>query len=576
MTGKYIKFRIFWVGFTFIVLFAVIGAKAVHLQVYSGPWLAQKASSQYEKSLKSHGMRGTVYDRNLREVAVTIDVTSIAARPAKIKHPQAASRALAKALKTDRRKIRKILASKSPFVWIKRQASPKETAAVKALKLDGIEFVPERNRFYPNKTLASQALGFTGLDGYGLEGIEFSYDKYLRGSDGKQKVFRDALGEVFNKEQKKEGRSVAGHNIILTIDGNVQYIAESALAEAVKEYSARSAMAIVMEPQTGAILALAHVPFFNPNAYADFNKELWRNRAITDPFEPGSTMKIFSAAAAIEFGNIKAHDIFYCENGAYRIGQNVVHDIKKHGWLSLQQIIKYSSNIGAVKLSEKIGSQRLYLMFRKFGFGAKTEIDSPGETAGSLTHYKNWTTVDTGAIAFGYGVAVSGIQLITAASAIANDGILVKPYLVQAITDANNEPLKQFQPQTVRRVISEKTARTIKTIMKTVITKGGTGVNAALEGYTVCGKTGTARKLDESGTYSETRHIASFVGFTPADDPKLTILVVIDEPRGQYYGGTVAAPVFRRIAREALNYLNIAPGSGIKQFANARRIEARG
>ncbi len=575
MIGKYIKFRVFLIGLAFIALFAVIGAKAVHLQVYRSPWLAQKASSQYEQSLKSSGKRGTVYDRNLREMAVTIDVTSIGARTSKIKQPKAASRALAKILKADRRYILKKLKSKGPFVWIKRQASPKETAAVKSLDLDGIEFVPERNRFYPNKTLASQAVGFTGLDGYGLEGIEFSYDDFLQGSAGKHKVFKDALGKVFNEEQGAERHS-GGRNIILTIDSAVQYIAESALEEAVKEYSARSGMAIVMEPQTGAILAMAHVPFFNPNSYTDFNKELWRNRAITDPFEPGSTVKIFSAAAAIESSNIRAHDIFFCENGAYKIGRNVVHDIKKHGWLSLQQIVKYSSNIGAVKVSEKIGAKRLYTMFRKFGFGSKTGIDSPGETAGSLAHYKKWTSVDTGAIAFGYGVSVSAIQLVTAASAIANDGILMKPYLVQAITDQSGAPLKQFQPQTVRRVLAKKTARTVKAIMKTVTTKGGTGVNAALDGYAVSGKTGTARKLDKSGTYSNDRHMASFVGFTPADNPKLAILVLIDEPQGKYYGGTVAAPVFRRIARETLNYLNIPPSSGVKRFATSRRIEVSG
>jgi cell division protein FtsI (penicillin-binding protein 3) len=575
MKEKYIKLRVLIVGLVFIVLFGVIGAKAVHLQVYRSPWLAQKASNQYEKSFKSSGKRGTIYDRNLREMAVSIDVTSIAVRPAKIRQPNTASRALAKALKADHRKIKRKLKSKSPFVWIKRQASPKETAAVQALGLDGIEFVPERNRFYPNKTLASHALGFTGLDGYGLEGIEFSYDRFLRGSDNNFTVFKDALGKVFDAEQNKNAHS-DGYNIILTIDRAIQYITENALQETVKEYSARSGMAIVMEPKTGAILALAHVPIFNPNAYTDFKKERWRNRAITDPFEPGSTMKIFSAAAALESGHIRASSIFYCENGAYRIGRNIVHDIKKHGWLSLQQIIKYSSNIGAVKVSEKIGSEKLYTMFQKFGFGAKTGIDSPGETTGSLAHYKNWTTVDTASVAFGYGISVSAIQLITAASAIANDGILMKPYFVKAITDQSGKTLKQFSPQTVRRAISKRNARTVRNIMKTVITEGGTGTNAALEGYTVCGKTGTARKLDENGTYSDSKHIASFVGFTPAENPKLAILVVIDEPQGKYYGGTVAAPVFRRVAREALNYLNVPPQSGTKRFATSRRIEARG
>ena len=575
MTNKYIRLRVLLVGLAFIALFAVIGAKAVHLQVYRSPWLAQKASSQYEQSLKSNGKRGTVYDRNLREMAVTIDVTSIAARPSRIEQPQHTAKALAKILKTDRRKILKKLKAKSPFVWIKRQANPKETAAVKALELAGIEFVPERKRFYPNKTLASQALGFTGLDGYGLEGIEFAYDRYLRGTDSNQMVYKDALGQVFDKRQSAASLNT-GHNIILTIDRTIQYIAESALEESVNKFSARSGMAIVMDPQTGAILAMAHVPLFNPNAYMDFSKELWRNRAITDPFEPGSTMKIFSAAAAIESGDIKAHDIFFCENGAYKIGRNVVHDIKKHGWLSLQQIIKYSSNIGAVKISEKLGRKRLHAMYRKFGFGAKSGIDSPGETAGSLMPYKRWTTVDTGAISFGYGVAVSALQLVTAASAIANDGVLMKPYFVQAITDQTHEPLKQFQPQKVRRVISIQTARTVRAIMKTVTNEGGTGVNAALEGYTVCGKTGTARKLDENGIYSKSKYIASFIGFTPAEKPRLAIVVVIDEPQGLYYGGTVAAPVFRRIARETLHYLNIPPESGAKQFATSRRIEAQG
>ena len=480
MTDKYTKLRVFLVGFVFIVLFAVIGAKAFHLQVYRSPWLAQKASRQYEQSLTASGKRGTVYDRNLREMAITVDVASIAARPSEIKNLQSTSKALAKALKMDYRQIKQSLKSESPFVWIKRQASPKETEAVNGLELAGIEFVPERCRFYPNKTLASQALGFTGLDGYGLEGIEFAYDRYLRGSDNNLTVFKDALGKVFDEKQKNDAR-IDGHNIILTIDRTAQYIAENALAEAVKEYSAKSGIAIVMEPQTGAILAMAQAPFFNPNAYTDFNKALWRNRAITDPFEPGSTMKIFSAAAAIESGNVRASDIFFCENGTYKIGKNVVHDIKKFGWLSLQQIVKYSSNIGAVKISEKLGPEKLYGMFRKFGFGDKTGIDSPGETAGSLSYYKNWTTVDTSSIAFGYGVSVSAIQLIAAVSAIANDGILMKPYLVQAITDDSGQPLKQFQPQMVRRVIKDQTAQTIKAIMKTVITTGGTGTNAALE-----------------------------------------------------------------------------------------------
>jgi len=353
-------------------------------------------------------------------------------------------------------------------------------------------------------------------------------------------------------------------------------ITESALQEAVDEYSALSGLALVMNPQTGAVLALAHYPLFNPNSYADFEKSIWRNRALTDTFEPGSTMKIFSAAAALEYGKITPNEIFFCENGAYKIGKNVVHDSHEYGWLSLQQIIKYSSNIGVVKVGEKVGARKLYHTFRDFGFGQKTGIDSPGEATGTLTHYSSWSKIDTGAISFGHGISVSAVQLITAISAIANGGNLMKPYLVRAIVDQNGNLVNAFKPQKVRSVISARTATIVKNILKTVITEGGTGVNAALDGYTACGKTGTARKLDENGEYSNTRHTASFIGFAPADDPEIAILVIIDEPQGKYYGGIVAAPVFKQIAQQTLNYLNVPPEAGTTKFRVSRDHGAKG
>ena len=267
-------------------------------------------------------------------------------------------------------------------------------------------------------------------------------------------------------------------------------------------------------------------------------------------------MKIFLAAGALEQGEISSNTIFYCENGAYRIGKNVVHDINPHGWLSLQQIIKFSSNIGAVKVAEMVGEKNLYHTFRSFGFGEKTGIDSPGETNGSLSHYSTWSDIDTGAIAFGHGVSVSAVQMITAVAAIANGGFLMKPHIVSRIEDQYGNTVSSFNPTKVRKVISTRTAGIVKNIMKTVITEGGTGVNAALDGYSVCGKTGTARKLDEKGKYSNSKHIASFIGFTPAENPEIAILVVIDEPRKKYHGGMVAAPVFKKIAQQTLNYLN--------------------
>ncbi|UCD77648.1 MAG: penicillin-binding protein 2 [Desulfobacterales bacterium] len=575
MENKYIKLRILLVGLFFLGALGAIIAKAVHLQVYRSQWLSQIATDQYEKSLTTSGKRGTIYDRNMRELALSGDVTSIAAHPSRVTEVKASAKALAAILKLDARAIKMRLASDRSFVWIKRKTTAKETSLVKDLDLPGIDFIQEYNRYYPNTTLAAQALGFTGLDGEGLEGIEFYYNRQLTGADKNFTVFKDALGNGFSPENRQLATN-RGHNLVLTIDSTIQYITENALQRAADQYSAGSALAIVMQPQTGAILAIAHYPTFNPNSYLEYDRSRWRNRAITDPFEPGSTFKIFSAAAALEYGNIKENDIFYCENGAYKIGKNVVHDIRRHGWLSLQQIIKFSSNIGAVKVGEKVGAKRLYQTFRNFGFGEKTGIDCPGETPGSLSHYSSWSNIDIGAISFGHGIAVSAVQLITAVASIANDGVLMQPYIVGSITDQNGLPVKSFKPRQVRRVVSARTAGIVKKIMRTVITEGGTGVNAALDGYSVCGKTGTARKLDENGKYSDNKHVASFVGFTPANHPQIAILVVIDEPKEIFYGGIVAAPVFKDIAQQTLNYLNVAPESDKTKFRVSVGTKANG
>jgi len=554
---KQLKSRINVVALVFAALFAVIGARAGYLQIYRASWLLGEAEQQYEKSVTAYGKRGSIFDARHREMAVTIDGTSIGAYPGKIGHASEAAAVLSKTLQIGRKSLERELSSKRAFVWVKRQATPKEAAKVAELNLEGVEFVSEHSRFYPNTMLAAQILGFSGIDGHGLEGIEFSYDSYLKGDAGKIPVLADAFGHIFNTENRNQ--DVGGSNLILTIDRTVQFIVESALKDAVDEFSAKSGMAIVMVPQTGAVLALANYPFFNPNAFGKFEKQTWRNRAITDPFEPGSTMKIFSAAAALEGGQCASGTIFFCENGAYRIGTNVVHDTHAYGWLSLQQIVKYSSNIGAMKVAEKIGPEALYDNLLKFGFGAKTGIDCPGETSGSLIPLNRWSRIDAGAIAFGQGVSVSAIQLITAACAIANDGVRMKPYIVQAITDPNGALTKSFSPQETRRVISPATARTVREIMKTVVDTEGTGRQAILEGYSACGKTGTAQKVDETGTYAKGKYVASFLGLVPAEVPRLAILVVIDEPRGQHYGGVVAGPVFKRIAQKTLGYMNIPP-----------------
>jgi cell division protein FtsI (penicillin-binding protein 3) len=556
--SNFTRLRILLVGVAFAAGFAVIGGKAVLLQVYQGPWLSQKASDQVEDSLKAVGKRGAILDRRGREMAVSIDVTSIAVHPAQVKDVESTARNLASVFKRPLREMRKKLTSGKAFVWVKRQATPKEVEAVRQLRVPGLEFVAEASRFYPNRTLAAQVIGFTGMDGRGLEGVEFFYDNDLRGTGTSVKVLRDALGNGFQSESPAAADG-SGKNLILTLDQAVQFITETALNETVESTRARSGMAVVMEPKTGAILALAIAPTFNPNAYEDVQKPVWRNRAVTDPFEPGSTLKIFVAAAALEFTRLSPATTFNCENGAYRIGKFTVHDVHRYGVLSLQDIIKFSSNIGAAKIGERVGPEKLYQTLRLFGFGQKTGIDGPAETTGLLMLPQHWANIDTAAISFGHGISVSAVQLITAVSAIANDGILMKPRIVQAVTDKQGHVLQQFPPEEVRRSISRATARTLKDILQTVMLPGGTGVHANLEGYTAAGKTGTARKLDDSGQYTSDRHVASFVGFAPVEDPQIAVLVVIDEPKGEVYGGAVAAPVFKKIAQSTLNYLNVPP-----------------
>jgi cell division protein FtsI (penicillin-binding protein 3) len=571
--GKALRAAI--IGGFFMVWLAAIGFRAGYLQIYRGRWLSNKAAEQVEEKVTIYGKRGTIYDAQHQAMAVSIDTPSVAAYPGNMENKAAAAARIAKALGLKAGDVRRKLTSGRHFVWIKRQASPKEADAVRALAIKGIDFLPEHTRFYPNTTLAGQVLGFTGIDGHGLEGLEFYYDRELHGGEQTITVFKDALGRGFNAD-KLAGRQQAGNHLILTLDGHIQYIAEQALADTVTAHKARSGIAIVMNPATGALLALAHYPFFNPNNYHKYDRFTWRDRAITDPFEPGSTMKIFNAAAALESGAITPGTIFFCENGSYTIGPHTVHDTKSYGWLSLQQIVKYSSNIGAVKLMEKIGRHTLFDGLEAFGFGDRTGIDCPGESSGLLSNYKRWTAVDAGAIAFGQGVSVTAIQLVTAVAALANDGVMMQPHIVQAVIDPNGRPIRTIEPAAGKQVVSADTAHQVRRIMRTVITEGGTGVEADLEGFNVGGKTGTAQKIEPDGQYARNKYVASFVGFAPTERPALVVLVVVDEPQNGYYGGVVAAPAFKHIMQETLSYLNIAPVDGLQKLRVSREIKVSG
>jgi cell division protein FtsI (penicillin-binding protein 3) len=336
--------------------------------------------------------------------------------------------------------------------------------------------------------------------------------------------------------------------------------------------NARSGIALVVAPKTGEILAVANVPTYNPNIFSESEPRTWRNRAFSDSFEPGSTFKVFLAAAAIEAGTCTPSSIFFCEQGAYKVGKNTIHDIHSFGWLSLQQIVKVSSNIGAAKVGEKVGEEHFYQMLDKFGFGKKTGVNAPAETAGTLNPYWKWSDIDAASISFGQGVSVSAIQLAMALSAIANDGIMMEPLLIREITNSAGQVVRRFKPTCARQVVSANTANTVIRILKTVTNEGGTGVKAALPGYSVAGKTGTAQKANTKGKgYLKDKYIASFIGLAPTEEPQIAVVVVIDEPEKEIYGGVVAAPVFQKITRETLQYMKILPRGELMVSNQMRR-----
>jgi len=458
----------------------------------------------------------------------------------------------------NQRKLYKTLSSQRTFAFLAKGISPDQVEQIRKLNLNGINFEKDVKRFYPNRDLCAQVIGFTGTDNSGLEGIEFKYNSILEGRSLKIKIKKDGNGGILDIDKGKRDE-LRGKSIVLTIDKKIQFLSEQILEKTCKDHQAESGMALVMKPQTGEILSIAHFPQFNPNNFKQYNNIVFRNRAVTDAFEPGSAMKVFTAAAALENG-FEPKSIFFCENGTYKIGTLTIHDTHQHDWLSINQIIKFSSNIGAAKIGEKIGDKVLHNYLTAFGFGNKTRIECPGETSGSLSPYQKWSKIDAGAISFGQGVAVSAIQLISGISAVANNGILMKPLLIKKIISSTGKDLEVYHPEKIRQVISSKSAGRVKTMMRLAVEDKGTGSKAAMVGYTVCGKTGTAQKaLKDQKGYSKDNYISIFAGFAPEADPELAILIVVDEPKDQYYGGDVAAPAFKTIMTESFSYLNIPP-----------------
>jgi cell division protein FtsI (penicillin-binding protein 3) len=562
---KWARIRIRIIGVMFAVFFVITSSRAFYLQILKKDDWTKIAEKQHQKIVPLTPARGTIYDSSGAALAVSIEMDSCYAEPVFVEDSRDAAAKLAPIIGIPREVLQRKLSGKRGFVWLRRQITPDLTSKIRDLKIAGIGFVKESRRFYPNSEVASHVIGFTGVDPQGLQGIELKYNTQILGNTGYLVTERDALGRDIALMDKVVQKSSKGYNISLTLDKNIQYVTEKELAKAVTESRATGGMALVMDPQTGKILAMASYPTFNPNAFRNYSQDSLRNRAVTDTFEPGSTMKIFLIAAALEARIIGPNDTFNCENGNYAIGGRVIHDTHKYGNLRVSEILKYSSNIGSAKIGSRLGAQRMLASLKNFGFGEKTGIDLPGEVSGYLRDRSRWYPIDLATISFGQGLSISSLQLVTAVSAIANGGLLMKPYLVDKITDDAGTVIRQFSPEIRRRVNSEHTSRTITKMMESVTSEGGTGLNAVVDGYLVAGKTGTAQKVDPmTRCYSATKRTASFVGFLPADHPRLTILVVIDEPKTSSYGGVVAAPAFREIAHQSLCYMKVPPTLPLK------------
>lgn len=548
--------RRFYILFSVLMAaFALLLLKLVYLQFFHPIDLSQTAERQSKLIQELEPFRGKILDRKGEELAIDLRLYSLGAQASKITNKSALADRLAPILKMDRSVILSKLSKNKDFVWIARRLDKMTYEAILALKVRELELRPEWKRFYPNKEAAGHLVGFAGLDHAGLEGVEFMYDSYLKGISGWKSTVKDAKQHEVVSKQSELVLPVDGYDLVLTLDVVLQHAADKYLAETCKKYNAIGGVLAVMDPKNGDILALANYPSYDPNKASVTTPDTRRNRSITDIYEPGSVFKIFTVSGAIEEGLVHASDKIFCEYGKYRTGGRTLHDVHPYGALTVAEVMAKSSNIGISKIADKMGKDRLYNYVKKFGFGQKTDIDLPGEISGLITAPKFWSAPSLSSVAMGQEVGLTGIQLITATSAIANGGVLMKPRIVKEIRDNEGEVIKSYAPVVKRRVISESTSKEMREIMKKVVSKQGTGSLAIMEipGVSVGGKTGTAQKIVD-GAYSHGHFVGSFVGFVERGDKMVTILVSVDDPHPVYYGGSVAAPLFKRMAEKVLEY----------------------
>ena len=543
-------------GVALFWILAVFG-RVAYLQLFCHSEYLAKAQRQQRRTIEITPKRGSIYDHNMQALAMSVPVQSAFAVPGEVKDVPMASRLLSSELGMSAEEVREKLESGASFVWLKRKLPPARSDAIQSLNLKGIYLLEENQRFYPKRDMAAHVLGFVDVDEHGLGGIEHEYDNLIRGQGERMVVMADARQKIYDGGEAQHDRGV---NTILTIDEKIQYVAERELAAAIAKFHAPAGSVIVQDPNSGAILAMANWPKYNPNAPQEVTANKRNNRAISEIYEPGSTFKLMTLAAAFDQNLIRADEVFNCENGAITVAGHLIHDHKKYGMLTVADILANSSDVGAIKIAIRLGSPKFYDYIRAFGFGTPTGVDLPAESRGLLRRLEHWGSYSIASVSMGQEVGVTPLQMITAVSAVANGGLLYKPHIVQEMR--RGEQILPLEGPSVatepKRAIRPETAATLRRLMEGVILHG-TGKNARLDGWTAGGKTGTAQKIDpDTGRYSPTNVIASFTGFAPINNPVVTILVSIDSPAGYPHdGATVSAPVFKRIAEQILPYLDV-------------------
>lgn len=537
---------------TLTLVFAGLLVRATWLQGVRAESLSSLGRTQHRESVTIPAGRGTIYDRKGVELALGERATTVYANPMQVANPRAAAIAAKRTLGLDAERLYPTLADRTRgFVYVARQADPAQASALQRLKLPGLGFYAEERRNYPQRSVAAQVLGYVGIDGNGLAGLELQFDHELSGRPGQETLVKDPSGRVIDVQEEKA--EVPGRDLYLTLDHSIQANAEEVLRATVRKWSAKSASAIVLDPRTGSILAMAVQPGYDANRYPTAARDLQRNRAVTDTYEPGSTYKLVTVAAALSEGLVAPSTRFTLPY-TIEVADRVIHDAEERDTVnySVAQILAHSSNIGAIRLAEMLGKTRLSRWISRFGFGHTTGVDFPGESPGIVLPPENWSGSTIGNVPIGQGIAVTPVQMAAAYAAIANKGIWSRPHLVDHVAGGGRPSLHRH------RMVSKRVAAEVMAMLKDVVAEG-TGQFAAIPGYQVAGKTGTAQKPDSHGGYATDRYVASFVGIVPASRPRLVVLVTVDEPQGAIWGGVVAAPAFQQLARFDLQYLEVSP-----------------